>query len=138
MITVKQSLGQLCENIALDYLKLHNLQPIKRNYLCEHGEIDLIMLEVDTLIFVEVRARKNYNFGHPIESIGARKQERLIKTANHFLNTNHINENNVSLRFDAVTMKTPRSNKNQNIDYTKLTHTIKILDIMWYKNIIFH
>jgi len=80
--------GQWAERLAEDYLTQHGLELIQRNYSCRMGEIDLIMQEQDTIIFVEVRYRKNDQYGGGIESIDYRKQKKLNTTAVHYLQNN--------------------------------------------------
>jgi putative endonuclease len=56
-----------------------------RNYRSPYGEIDLIMRERDTLVFVEVRFRKTPDFGIPAETVDAREQAKLRAMAEHYL-----------------------------------------------------
>jgi putative endonuclease len=58
---------------------------VARNFRCRLGEIDLIMLRNDTLIFVEVRSRTSSRFASAVESIDGHKQSRLVRTAAIFL-----------------------------------------------------
>jgi putative endonuclease len=61
------------------------LQAIGRNFNSRGGEIDLVMQDGDTLVFVEVRFRKNNHFGTPAESITASKRRKLLQTAQLYL-----------------------------------------------------
>ncbi len=79
--------GVLAEQWAARYLQQQGLQLISQNYRCRTGEIDLIMQEGDTLVFIEVRLRSNKDFGGAAASIDQHKQQRLIKTAQHYLTT---------------------------------------------------
>ena len=88
----KKETGDEAERIAERYLQKQGLQCIDRNYRCRFGEIDLIFHEahgqnsVDkTLVFVEVRLRKNDHFGGAAASIGVAKQQRIIAAAHHYL-----------------------------------------------------
>jgi len=65
-----RSIGQQTEQLACEYLQKHRLKLVTKNYRCSRGEIDLIMRDQHSLVFVEVRYRKNINFGTPAESIG--------------------------------------------------------------------
>jgi putative endonuclease len=61
---------------------------VARNYRCRFGEIDLVMRQGDTLVFVEVRLRRHHkgnDFGGPAASITPTKQARLIAAAQHYL-----------------------------------------------------
>jgi putative endonuclease len=77
--------GQRAEHLAEDFLKQRGLKVLERNYRCRMGEIDLICQEGDTLVFVEVRMRQNNQFGGAAASITARKQQRLVLAARHYL-----------------------------------------------------
>lgn len=93
--------GALAEQWAAQYLQRQGLKPVAQNYRSRFGEIDLIMRDGATLVFVEVRLRRNGDFGGAAASIDAHKQQRLIRTAQQYLSTL------VQLplcRFDAVLM----------------------------------
>lgn len=77
--------GQQAENLAADFLQLQGLRLVERNYRCRMGEIDLIMDDGATRVFVEVRLRRNRNFGGAAESITQSKQSKLIRAAQHYL-----------------------------------------------------
>src|SRR5690606_11209455 len=61
------------------------LQLLARNWRCKGGELDLVMLDADTVVFVEVRYRLHAAFGGALGSIDGRKQKRLALAANLFL-----------------------------------------------------
>lgn len=77
--------GVQSERQALRFLEAQGLTLVCKNYLCKLGEIDLIMLDGDTLVFIEVRFRKNNDFGGGLASITSGKQKKIIKTAHHYL-----------------------------------------------------
>ncbi len=77
--------GQAAENRAAAYLTQRGLRLISRNWRCRGGEIDLILRDGATLVFAEVRARKNADFGGAAASITARKQARLVHAAQLYL-----------------------------------------------------
>ena len=81
--------GNSAEIAAEKYLINLGLHSIKRNYRCKAGEIDLLMKDAETLVFIEVRYRSNPFFGSPAESITSQKIRRIRKTAEHFLQTNN-------------------------------------------------
>ena len=93
------SQGVKSEKQALSYLQEQGLSLICQNYYCRFGEIDLIMLDQDTLVFIEVRYRKNSDFGGALASITKRKQDKIIKTARHYLAQL---ENEPYCRFDTI------------------------------------
>ncbi len=95
--------GFYAEQLACDYLEKRGLHLIEKNYRLKCGEIDLIMRDETTLIFVEVRYRKNNFFGGAAESITWRKQQRLIRAAQYF-SLRCILAKTLSSRFDVVTL----------------------------------
>ncbi len=101
-----QSLGESAEDDACAYLQARGLRLVERNYRVRGGEIDLIMRAPDgTLVFVEVRARSHGAFGGAAASIGARKRQRLILAARHYL-AGYASE--PACRFDVVTLDAGR------------------------------
>ena len=83
--TPAQKTGSQAESLARAYLERHGLRLITQNWLCRHGELDLVMLDGDTVVFVEVRYRRHAAWGGALESIDARKQARLSAAAEAFL-----------------------------------------------------
>lgn len=73
------------EDDALSFLLKNGLRLLERNFSCRSGEIDLIMKEGETLVFVEVRKRNRNDFGDAMASITRAKQVKLIKTAQFYL-----------------------------------------------------
>jgi len=108
---MSRNLGQQAEQVACDYLQQKGLQLITQNYHCRRGEIDLIMRDTDTLVFVEVRARRNDRFGSALESITANKQSRIIATAQQYLQQNRLQQN---CRFDVIAVRIQTTADSQN------------------------
>jgi putative endonuclease len=79
------SIGVQAEQWAVRYLQQHGLKLIAQNYRSRFGEIDLIMRDGTSLVFIEVRLRRNANFGGAAASIDAHKQQRIIRTAHQYL-----------------------------------------------------
>lgn len=79
------ALGKAAEDAAAIYLAKQGLKLVERNWRCKGGEIDLIMRDGATLVFVEVRARKNSLFGGAAASITGTKQARLFHAAQLYL-----------------------------------------------------
>jgi len=77
--------GKLAEALAADYLQARGLRLLERNYNCRLGEIDLILADGPTLLFVEVRLRRSPDFGGAAASITAAKRQRILKAARHYL-----------------------------------------------------
>ena len=100
MQTHKQILGQEGERIAEIYLRRKGYRVVERNYRCPVGELDLILLDRRVVVFVEVKTRSDDRFGAPLESVGPRKQKKMIKTALFFLTRHRLH--NRDARFDVV------------------------------------
>jgi putative endonuclease len=79
------TIGHQAEQLALDYLQSCGLRLLERNFRGRFGEIDLIMQEGKTLVFVEVRLRKSKGFGGAEASITSAKQNKLRLTASQYL-----------------------------------------------------
>jgi len=123
------NIGAQAEMAAARYLRQRGLQLVIQNYHCRFGEIDLILEDGETLVFAEVRLRNNNDFGGAAASIDARKQRKLISTAQHYLTKlAHI----PPCRFDAILMKLP------DISVTALNtdflFKFRDADIEWIKN----
>ena len=93
-----QAGGKLAEALAADYLQARGLRLIGRNYRCRLGEIDLILADGPVLVFVEVRLRRNSDFGGAAASITAAKRQRILRAARHYLS----GKPECACRFDAV------------------------------------
>lgn len=93
--------GDAAETEALQHLVGQGLKLLARNYRCRFGEIDLILEDGATLVFVEVRRRSGNGFGGAIGSITPAKRARLIATAEHYL----AQRKPSPCRFDAVLLQ---------------------------------
>lgn len=77
--------GAQAEQLAARFLQRHGLTLVEANYRSRFGEIDLILRDGGGLVFAEVRQRSSADFGGAAASIDARKQQRLIHTAQQYL-----------------------------------------------------
>jgi putative endonuclease len=93
--------GARYEDIALAHLQRAGLVLIARNFTCRYGEIDLVMRDRDTLVFVEVRFRRTSGFGDGVDSVHAGKQAKLVRAASAFLAA-HPRLADRACRFDVV------------------------------------
>ena len=116
MATTREQ-GQYTESLACQYLENKGFKLIEKNFNCRLGEIDLIMKDNDSLVFVEVRYRRSNNFGSGAESVTANKQSKLIKTASLYLQK-HDKYNKNPARFDIVSITgIIETNDINNIDF---------------------
>ncbi|WP_299733065.1 YraN family protein [uncultured Endozoicomonas sp.] len=100
-LNLRNNPGLQAENQALRYLKQQGLKSVARNFACKSGEIDLIMLDNEKLIFIEVRFRSKSNFGSAAQTINHHKQTKIRKTAAVYLQ-NHRQHNHRICRFDVI------------------------------------
>lgn len=94
-------IGRAIETRALAFLAQQGHRLVARNFRCRQGEIDLITLENDRLIFVEVRYRSRSDYGGALASVDTRKQGRIIHAARYFLHRHPMHQCR-DCRFDIV------------------------------------
>lgn len=90
--------GARAEDLCAEMLRSAGLRIVARNWRCRHGEIDLIAEDRGTLVFAEVRMRRNAAFGGAAESVTASKRRRLVAAARLFL----AGRREVACRFDVM------------------------------------
>jgi putative endonuclease len=79
------SVGAKGESFAVELLLKNGYKILTRNYRTKVGEIDIIAVDHDTLVFVEVKTRNSSRFGQPIEAVTARKQATIQMVAQKFI-----------------------------------------------------
>lgn len=94
--------GAYYEQLACRYLEQQGLHLVCANFSCRQGEIDLIMQDRDTLVFVEVRYRASLDFGGALASVTPAKLKKIRHTARYYLQQHGINEAHQSCRFDMI------------------------------------
>jgi len=115
----RRAKGEAYEQVARQYLKQQGLTFIDQNVNFKGGEIDLVMKDIKQLVFVEVRFRKNNQFGGAAASVNYQKQQRLLKAAQLYLQKEYGN-NPPSCRFDVIAIEGETPNEH----------------IQWLKNVI--
>jgi putative endonuclease len=95
------STGERAERIAAGYLQRKGLALIETNYRCRWGEIDLVLRDRDTIVFIEVKLRRTTSFGGAAYSVTPRKQGRIIAAARHYL----AGKKEMPCRFDVVLLE---------------------------------
>ena len=94
------SSGKRGEQLASLYLKRKGYAIIANNYRRAHGEVDIIAQDGKTLVFVEVKSRRNRAFGNPVDAVNSVKQKRLQFMARQYLSERDLRQ--VNVRFDII------------------------------------
>lgn len=97
----RRARGDAVEHTALDYLQRQGLRLVARNARARGGELDLVMLDGETLVFVEVRYRAGRGFGGGAASIDPGKRRKLVRAAQAFL-LRHPHYAEAPCRFDVI------------------------------------
>ena len=99
-IHIKKELGNIGEQISVEYLEKNNYKILKRNFYCKQGEIDIIAKDKKEIVFIEVKTRSGIDFGQPSEAVNKLKQKHMYRAAQYFLyKSNYINN---FIRFDVM------------------------------------
>ena len=110
----RQEVGRLGEKAAEKFLKKRGYRIRETGFRCRHGEIDIIAQQKDCLVFIEVRTKRNLEFGTPEESITQAKKERLAASALAYTTTH---QDVPSLwRIDVVAVELDDSGKAKRIE----------------------
>lgn len=105
--------GNAYEDECVKFLIDNNITKIRRNYSCRMGEVDIIGYDGDTLVFFEVKYRKNGTSGFAAEAVDFRKQKKISMVAANYLMVNKLTLD-TSVRFDVL--------------------AVDGINIKWYKN----
>ena len=93
--------GAYYENLVAEYLQTQGYEILEKNYRCRIGEIDLIAKEGETLVFVEVKYRRNDKMGDPKEAVDQKKQKKISMTASYYL-MRECGRMDIPCRFDVA------------------------------------
>lgn len=97
-----RGIGRKGEDSACEYLKSSGYEIIERNFQKRCGEIDIIALKNDILVFVEVKNWPHEDFFSLSKAVGLAKQKRIIETSKIFLDTYRQYNGNYLIRFDVI------------------------------------
>ncbi len=100
MTHARQGLGKAGEEIAARHLEAIGYEILERNVRFRVGEIDIVARDHETLVFIEVRARRTQRWGSALESVGPAKQRKLIQLARYYLASRKVRDH--TCRFDVV------------------------------------
>lgn len=97
------NLGQQYEQLALDYLMQQGLIFVQQNFQCKAGEIDLIMRDGSTLVFIEVKYRASTAFGGALAAVSTSKQQKLLRSCRWYLQKYQLS--NAPCRIDVLAIE---------------------------------
>ncbi|MCB9210300.1 MAG: YraN family protein [Ignavibacteriales bacterium] len=100
METNKKQIGDKGEDLAIEMLVNENYEIVERNYRFGHGEIDIIAKKNDILVFIEVKTRKNLEYGMPELAVTKNKQRQIRKIAEAYLYEKKISD--IDCRIDVI------------------------------------
>ncbi len=112
----RRNLGQQGESEAEQFLRAKGYAIMAKNFRSRIGEIDLVALHRQTIVFVEVRSLSGEEFGDPLATVTPRKQRQIAKTALLYLSRHNLHDR--AARFDVIGIQWP-AEKN---DKLRLTH----------------
>jgi putative endonuclease len=97
-----RALGRSGEDVAAAYLRKKKFRIVCRGFRFHKGEIDIIARDGDTLVFIEVKTRRNRRFGRPEEAVTPPKQNQIRRLAEAYLALNDLAD--VPCRFDVLSL----------------------------------
>ncbi len=99
----RKTLGYTAESLTCEYLKRRGYRILQRNYRCRFGEVDIIALDGEVLAVIEVKSLSSAFLTTPLEKIDRRKQERLFRIAQYYVQQKR--ETSKNIRFDVVSVE---------------------------------
>jgi len=106
--------GKKGELIAKNYLISSGYKILDTNHRNKIGEIDIIAMDKEILVFIEVKTRTSINYGYPYEAVNRKKQEKIIYTSFLYLKQNKLED--YQLRYDIIEVYLTNSNKINHIE----------------------
>jgi putative endonuclease len=110
----RSNTGALGEKLAGDFLKKKGYRILEINYRCSYGEIDIVALKGDCLVFVEVRTKSKPDYGSPEESLNFTKKLHLKRCAQYYQQCH--DKLPESWRIDLVALELDAGNRARRID----------------------
>lgn len=114
----KQKTGKSGEEIASDYLKQKGYTILERNFRCKQGEIDIIAMDKEEIVFIEVKTRRNRHYGLASEAVNKQKKKHLINSIRYYIHIRNLQ--NDFIRIDVIEIYI----KNRNIQINHIKQAI--------------
>ncbi|MDM8550468.1 YraN family protein [Desulfobacterales bacterium HSG2] len=120
MLNRQQQFGKKSESAAVRHLVKNGYSILEQNYHTKQGEIDIIAKDGDTIVFVEVKARRSDRFGSPKWAITSKKQKKISMLALYYLKA--TNQSYAKARFDvvAISVRKPEMIPEENRDTARI------------------
>ena len=115
-----QKIGTHGEDMALQFLLKQGYRYVDRNFRTRFGELDLILMDKDEIVFAEVKTRASNRYGYPEEMVNWRKKRHLLKTAHIYLDRKRFDQ--FFYRFDTIAI----SGQSPNYDIQHFKDTIRV------------
>ena len=112
---LRRLLGDRGERTAEQYLTRQGMRILARGLRSRRGELDLVALDGNQVVFVEVKTRLDHHAGHPVEAVGPQKQHKLTELALEFLKKHKLLDR--PARFDVVAITWPEPQKEPTIEH---------------------
>lgn len=106
--------GQSGEFIAKEYLIDKGYNILETNYRNKIGEIDIIAMDRDILVFIEVKTRRDYSYGYAFEAVNIKKQKKIINTSMVYIKYKRLL--NLQLRYDIIEVYLTKTLKINHLD----------------------
>lgn len=92
--------GKYGESLAKNFLIEKGYKILEMNFTTKAGEVDIVALDKDILVFIEVKTRSNKNFGYAFEAVNYKKQRKIINTSSLYIKFRNIK--NIQIRYDII------------------------------------
>ena len=96
--------GNDFEKLAANYLKEQGMTILQLNFYCKMGEVDIIAMDDNYLVFVEVKYRKSAAKGSAVEAVGFNKMRKISRVADYYMYS-HRFSGDCSVRFDVIAIE---------------------------------
>jgi len=124
MPTPRTKLGDWGEELAVRFLEENRYKIMATNYRCAYGEVDIVAMDGEELVFVEVRTRRPGNFGTPEESVSPHKLRRLMATCQDYLQ--NYGQENIQWRVDLISVRLEKG-RSKNPKVERIDHLRHVL-----------
>ena len=114
--------GRFGEEAGVEYLKKKRYKILDINFLCKIGEIDIIARDKSTIVFIEVKTRRSFEYGYPSEAVNYYKQRKISKTALYYLQKNKLFDFDYNFRFDVLEIL-------DDIEGVKINHILNAFEL---------